>query len=258
MKLLKKSVLLYLGLKQEFLDLDAGEYVGYEYLYDRLGWYSQSSIREAVADLYKKDMLEKYWQGRRVRFKLTSVGRRALESLWPNVFAKKRQGIKKYWLIVLKPTSDFKRRWLKEIIQESGFKRIARGTWLGFSPITEKNRREISQKGLLGRIIMVEVKNFAWTDPKQLLIQASGAKNAQKEAKQIISKAKQLLRGLKNQKGLSNQSKKTFSRLNKSLVELLDQWPYLNRELDELKNTTKELFLSFQKLNKAWRRLKSD
>jgi len=247
MKSLKKSILLYLGLVKDFTN--------YIYLYERLSFYSKSSIREAVNDLEAKGFVEKLWQGRQAYFRLTNLGKEALERLWPALFAKARPWHKYFYLVILKACRRPQRQWLIKQLHLVGFKQISRGTYLNFYPITEEVRKKMVEKALLDRLIMVKVKDFCWLSPDEVIFQAWEGKKIQTITKEIISEIDGLLKELNQQKGLSKEAKKSFSRLNKKLILTLKRWPVLPKGLGGLDSGLNRLFNRFAKLNHRWQSL---
>lgn len=257
MKSLKKSVLLYLGLADQLAINQRSGYVAYDYLYQHLGFYSNSSVRAAVNSLEKAGLVEKFWQGRTAYFKLTVMAKEALERLWPALFANPQPWRKYFYIVILKSSTAKQRRFLLKLIRAEGFKKISRGTYMNFYPITEGLRKKLVEKGLLDKIIPVKTADFGWLKPEDLILQAWGAKTSQKIAKQIVNEADKLLKRLKIEKRLSNQSKKEFLRLNKTALTAFKHWPQLPGQFSGINSDLKNVFQALKMLSSAFSDKKS-
>lgn len=257
MKILKRSILLYLGLSEKLSSKRESGFVAYDYLYERLSFYSRSSIREAVNSLGEAELLEKFWRGRRAYFRLTALGKEALERLWPALFGRKMIWHKRFYLVLLKTSKPKDRQLIIRLLNQAGFKKICRGTYLNFYPISEEMRKGLVEKGLLNRLIMAKVKDFGWLTPAEIVFQAWDGKQIQRIAKEFVSEAEELLKNIKTEKRLSKKAKEQFFRLNKKLLLALKRWPRCPSELGGFGSQLERVLQSFKRVNQAWERLKN-
>jgi len=253
-KLLKKSIILYLGLAKDLASAGQiyADFVGYDYLYERLSFYAQSSIRDAVNQMEEAGLIEKFWRGRSAYFKLTVVGREGLERIWPALFSQPKAWRKYFYVVLVKKTTAKKRRFIVSLLKNQGFKKIASGTYMNFYPINEENRLKLTEKALLDRIVMIKAVDFGWLKPHDIIFQAWGEKKKKKITKQVVNKAGNLLKRLKQEKSFSDQSKNELIRLNKMSLKAFRKWPVLPKQFDELKSSLNQVFTALKNVSSAW------
>ncbi|MBU0618620.1 hypothetical protein KKD62_00115 [Patescibacteria group bacterium] len=277
MKQVKKSILFFLAFNQRFLigNRPQNELVSYRYFYDRLNYFSASSIRGAAIDLVKKGLLEKFWRGRISFFRLTSLGKEMTHQLWPVLFAKTIQinrAKTEFYVAVYRVCKDkpnlnhqqdrqkgierqLARRSLKKVLLNLGFRSLGRGVYINFRPIKTKIDQELLKNDLWDQVLVFKATDFVWRDQQQVIFQTWAGAAIQKEAEQFITQTRELLERLKTNKSLSGQLKNRFSRQSRDWFCLLQSWPKQVSGSISLNQALSVALRLTIKLNQAWERL---
>ncbi len=237
MKLLKRKILFTLASEVDFfsprVDFD---YYPYLFLYWRLKSFKKSSIRDACLQLVKSGEVDKITRNQKVYFRLTSQGRSRLLSFFPISTGQKKVWDRVWRFVIfpkppISPLPPFDLRRLRQTLRRLGFKKLSRGVYLTPLPISGKLNELLLEKKFPAKITVIESRKLLLSDDKQLAKQTWPLEKMQKEYQNLITKQKSLLKRLKSQKGLNQQTKEQFSLILDNFFSLLEKDPGLPRKL---------------------------
>lgn len=261
MKLLKRLILFTLASEIDFFNLKEGfAYQTYSYIYNRLINYQPSSIRDAVLKLVEAGEIDKITRNAAPFFRLTSRGRERLLSFFTISIGQKRVW-DRIWRIALlhsekktdkkktkkqKAEEEKESRQLRRGLIKLGFKQLSRGIYVTPLPISAKLREFLLANDFLHKLTVIESRKLLVGDDEQLANHIWQLDSLIEFYNSFISRANQLLRVFKQQKGLLAKEKKTFSALLTFYFSLLKKDPGLPKKLlsaDWPADLAKERFL---------------
>lgn len=268
MKKLKKRILFTLASTVDFLNKTEGYvYHNYQFLYDRIKDYQESSIREATLKLVETQDVDKITRNSIPLFRLTSRGRDRLLSFIPQSIGQKKvwDNIWRLAIFTEEITSSINKekkeainlfsqlRTLRNGLIKLGFRKLSRGIYLTPMPISAKLREFINKHNFTNFIIIIESRKLLVGDNLQLARQVWQLDDLHQKYVLFITQVKRVISDFKQQKRLTIKEKKLLSQVYKSYYLLLENDPGLPRKLlagDWLAETAKIQFLRLtEKIN---------
>jgi len=242
-KKLKKKILFYLCLEQNFLKRQENfPYYNYRYLYQRLAGFRKGSIRDAVNQLKKSRDIDRISYNNRSFFKITKIGMERLYSFFP--FYKTPQEWDGKWRISFSKDKDF-----HKILKQFGFKEFIKNVYLCPYLNFPLLRDRILAKRISEETTVIQVEKFVLGDQKEIIDRLWNLKRFSKGYKKVIKRAKSLLKRFTNKKNLTHKQKKPFFLISDFFLSLLENDPGLPEDIVLYSSDRKQASQVFKKLS---------
>ncbi len=266
---LKNLILFSLVSEQELFkdDLEL-EYYDYDYLYDRLIQYQNSSIRDAVLQLVDKGQVNKLMQDARVYFRLNNRGKHQLLGLFPSYKTRKKIWDRKWRIAIIRGKSRLRKpenrteritnlRELRQELRENGFKKYIRGVYLQPFTITEKVREFLLNEKYAPLLTVIESSSLIVGDHQQLAMQIWNLQDLMDRYQQFIKRADRLIIKINNRKVLKDREKLEFFLILQEIFSLLKADPGLPKKLLMSRWPAKKARTKFLELSKIISKFKT-
>lgn len=222
--------------KQLLLHYLSGEgkeyYLSYKNLYWRLEPFTQSSVRGAINELIKNELIAKIERNNRPWFRITNIGSEQYQQLFSGGRQTKTWDFRWRFLIVISgKMGQVKQRFLRKLLDEEGFKRLERGVYVTPNLQKQDFKKRLIDSDLLSMVRLVETRRFIIGDESQFASQVWGLDTIYNKQNLLIRQAERVLYRVRRAKRLTDQLKTDYRKLQNKWFIARKSDPMLPKQL---------------------------